>query len=61
MTHFGTRRTGSATRRFVSDERGATAIEYALMASLIGLFIVTVVTALGTKVETLFETVKNAF
>ena len=35
--------------RFVSNDDGATAIEYALMASLIALFIITAVQTVGTK------------
>ena len=39
----------SALKRFVRDESGATAIEYALIASLIFVVIVTSVTLFGTK------------
>jgi pilus assembly protein Flp/PilA len=34
-------------RQFLRDERGATAIEYALIASLIGMVIIGAVTAIG--------------
>jgi pilus assembly protein Flp/PilA len=40
--------------RFLKNENGATAIEYALMASLIALFIVAAVQVVGTKVSTVF-------
>ena len=43
--------------RFVSNDDGATAIEYALMASLIALFIITAVQTVGTKVSTVFTEV----
>ena len=43
--------------RFVSNDDGATAIEYALMASLIALFIITGVQTVGTKVSTVFTEV----
>jgi len=46
---------------FVTNESGATAIEYSLIASLIGLVIVTSVTALGTNVKNLFATVVSLF
>jgi pilus assembly protein Flp/PilA len=36
-------------------ETGATAVEYALMAALIALVIVTAVTVLGTTVSGIFE------
>ncbi len=38
--------------RFARDERGATAIEYALIASLIAMAIVTGVTMVGTALNT---------
>ena len=41
-------------KKFVADESGVTAIEYALIASLIAVFIITAVTAVGTKVSTVF-------
>jgi len=37
------------------DERGATAVEYGLMASLIAVVIVVAVTAFGSSVKGLFE------
>jgi pilus assembly protein Flp/PilA len=42
-------------KKFVADESGVTAIEYALIASLIAVFIITAVTAVGTKVSTVFN------
>ena len=41
-------------KNFASDRRGATAIEYALMASLIAIVIVTGVTAVGTKLSSMY-------
>lgn len=46
--------------RRADDERGATAVEYALMAGLIAAVIVLAVTGLGTKVNGLFEKAANA-
>jgi pilus assembly protein Flp/PilA len=43
--------------RFTSDESGATAIEYALLASLIAVAIITATTTLGTKVGSTFGNV----
>ena len=39
---------------------GATAMEYALIASLIAMVIITGVTAVGTKTSTLFNTVSSS-
>ena len=41
--------------RFVEDESGATAIEYGLIAALVGVAIITALTSLGTSLDTLFE------
>jgi len=46
--------------RFVKDERGATAIEYALIASGISIVIIAVVNGLGTKLNTTFQTVSDS-
>jgi pilus assembly protein Flp/PilA len=45
--------------RFSHDASGATAIEYALIASLIAVFIVTAVQTVGTKVSTVFGEIGN--
>jgi pilus assembly protein Flp/PilA len=42
------------------EEGGATAVEYALMVSLIAAVIILAVTALGTKSESTFTKVGNA-
>ncbi len=47
--------------RFVRDERGATAIEYAMIASGIGVAIAATVTSLGSNVKGLFTSVSSAF
>ena len=46
--------------RFLHNEDGVTAIEYALMASLIALFIIAAVQTVGTKVSTVFTEVGGA-
>ncbi len=43
--------------RFAVDESGVTAIEYALIASLIAVFIITAVQTVGGKVSTVFNEV----
>ncbi len=42
------------------DERGATAVEYALMVGLIAVGIITAVAALRDKVSSTFNNVNNA-
>lgn len=47
--------------RFVRDESGATAIEYALIAGCISIAIVAAVTSIGTTLNNTFTSVKNGF
>ena len=47
-------------RRFARSDDGATAIEYALIASLIAVVIISAVTFLGTQVSNTFNEVGNA-
>ena len=47
--------------RFRSDESGATAIEYAMIASGVGAFLAATVYLLGNQVKTLFVTLSNMF
>jgi pilus assembly protein Flp/PilA len=42
------------------DDRGATAVEYGLMVSLIAVVIITAVTLVGTNLITIFTNVANA-
>lgn len=42
-------------KKYVRCESGATAIEYGLIAALIALVIITGVTAVGTKLSTMFK------
>jgi pilus assembly protein Flp/PilA len=46
--------------QFLKNEDGVTAIEYALIASLIALFIIAAVQVVGTQVSTVFTEVGNA-
>jgi pilus assembly protein Flp/PilA len=43
--------------KFASDESGATAIEYGLIASLIAVVIIAAVTSVGSKLTTTFTEV----
>ena len=43
--------------QFMSDESGATAIEYGLIAALIAVVIISAVTALGSTIKTKFNDV----
>ena len=49
-----------AITRFISDELGATAIEYALIAGTISIVILAAVDKLGTQLNTTFSTVWTA-
>ncbi|HXQ50050.1 MAG TPA: Flp family type IVb pilin [Stellaceae bacterium] len=46
--------------RLLADERGTTAIEYALIASLISIAILTAATTMGTKLTNIFNSVSSA-
>jgi pilus assembly protein Flp/PilA len=45
---------------FVADEQGATAIEYALISSLLAIVLVTVLTNLGTRLSSEFSEISSA-
>ena len=42
---------------FARDERGATAIEYGLIAALIAVVVISAVTTLGTNLKSKFNTI----
>ncbi len=46
-------------KNFAHDDSGATAIEYALIASLIAVFIISAVSTLGTKISTVFSEISG--
>jgi len=58
------KRASTATKRsvlrFVGNDSGATAIEYALIASGVSIVIVAVVSGLGTNVKSLFSSVSSS-
>lgn len=47
-------------KAFLNNEDGATAIEYGLIAALIGVVIITAVSQLGTDLTNTFTAVSNA-
>lgn len=47
--------------KLIADDRGATAIEYAAIASLISIVAIGAFMTLGTKVDTMFGVVLGAF
>jgi pilus assembly protein Flp/PilA len=59
--HYGRRPMTHLARRFSRCSDGATAIEYALVASGVALVIVTAVAALGSSLSSTFAAVGNAF
>ena len=50
----------SILKRFLTSEDGVTSIEYALIASLIAVFIVAAVQLVGTQLSTVFTEVGNS-
>jgi pilus assembly protein Flp/PilA len=47
-------------REFISDEQGATAVEYGLFVALVAAVIVTLVKTLGTKIQAAFQSIVTA-
>ncbi|HMF05636.1 MAG TPA: Flp family type IVb pilin [Methylocella sp.] len=47
-------------RHFIKDQSGVTTIEYGLIAALVAVVIIGAVTALGTSLQSTFNTVSNA-
>ena len=47
-------------KRFLASEDGVTSIEYALIASLIAIFIIAAVQLVGTQLSTVFTEVGNS-
>ena len=46
-------------RNYFTDESGATAIEYGLIAALVSVAAIVALTALGTELSDIFDTVKT--
>jgi|KBSMisStaDraftv2_1062788.scaffolds.fasta_scaffold3728713_1 pilus assembly protein Flp/PilA len=49
----------SLLKQFATDQTGATSIEYALIAVLVGIAIISAVTALGSSLKSIFTTVSS--
>ncbi len=60
MNFYQEQRMLASLKNFVANESGATAIEYALIASLIAVVIIGAVQVVGTKVSTVFSEVGTA-
>lgn len=60
MFMFLSRRTIASVQRFLFDENGATAIEYAMIASGVGVAIAASVVSLGSNVKGLYSSVSTA-
>jgi pilus assembly protein Flp/PilA len=45
--------------KFLRDERGTTAIEYCVLAALIGMVLITAVTTMGAKLNSGFASVAS--
>ena len=46
--------------KFIQDEQGATAIEYGLIATLVGIAIIAAATALGSSLSSAFQTASSS-
>jgi pilus assembly protein Flp/PilA len=49
----------NAIKKFAANDSGATAIEYALIASLVAVAIIVSITALGSKLQNTFNEVAS--
>lgn len=47
--------------RFLKDDAGATALEYALIAAIVTLGLITSYTATGTKLSSYFQSISGNF
>lgn len=50
----------SMLKRFWNDEAGMELVEYAIMAGLIVVGVIAIIAAIGTKVNTRFNSLNNA-
>jgi len=47
-------------KRFLKDEEGATMVEYGLLAALIAIVCIAAITAVGSELNIVFQTIANA-
>lgn len=59
MTVYLTALVHMLTGRVTKSERGATAVEYGIMVALIAVVVIGAVTAIGTNLNTMFNTVST--
>lgn len=50
----------NSIKKFIKDEAGVTAIEYALIAALIAVVITAAVTTVGTAIKATFTTISKS-
>ena len=58
--HTGTAIMRAILKNFISNESGATAIEYGLIAALIAVVIITALATVGTNLTTTFNSVAGS-
>ena len=46
--------------KLIRDERGVTALEYALIASLVGITVISAVTLMGGNIKTVFSSIATS-
>ncbi len=47
------------SRQFLADDRGLETVEYAIIAGLIVVVVLTVISTLGSKVQNIFQSISN--
>ena len=47
------------SRPFLADDRGLETVEYAIIAGLIVVVVLTVISTLGSKVQNIFQSISN--
>ncbi len=58
--HFNFPAKSGELQRFLADDVGATAIEYALLASLLAVFLIFGLSVLGTRLNNVFTEITGA-
>lgn len=51
---------GTILKKFITDQDGATAIEYGLIAALIAVVIITALTTIGTNLNVQFTSIASS-
>ena len=50
----------NAIRKFITSDKGVTAIEYGLIAALIAVVIIAAITLVGTDLQAVFSSISSA-